>query len=191
MNRLHVVLTYAAVSICLLSATASAQIVPVTVKNAVDGTPIYDIDQPGRIPYQTTINLSNINNPDALFVFAAIPSGHRLVIQQVSSRFGLQSTVSGDTKFYAFVSSAGKHDFYTFTPTPIFAADNPDGGLSQPLQFYVDAGFQPIFELISPGPNFASGSATLIGYLLDCTVAPCAQIAGAESHQLTVAPRAK
>ena len=96
-----------------------------------------------------------------------MPAGHRLVIQQVSAIVIFPVDVS-----YVTVAVTSPKGFSTFLP-PIFANSTR---FDQPVQLYVDAGNSP---KVVVGANSAVniGSATLTGYLLDCTAAPCAKIA--------------
>jgi hypothetical protein len=173
-------------TICALTALTSAQIVPVTARNAANGTPIYDIDQPGRIPYQATQVARTIYDYVVTFTFNAVPAGHRLVIQQVSAQISMCCIVPSDVRLLALVSTPGFHDVYSFAPAP-FIGGSDEGSFAQPLQFYFDEAEQPMVQLTSPTTKFRYVGVTLVGYELDCTVAPCAPIAGRDNdHRSTV-----
>ena len=132
--------------------------------NAVQPLPVREVDDPGRIPYES---LQTIGAGQDRFTFPAVPAGHRLVIQHVSAIVIFPSDVSDVT-----VAVTSPEGFSTFLP-PIFANSTR---FDQPVQLYVDAGNSP---KVVVGANSAVniGSATLTGYLLDCTAAPCAKIA--------------
>ena len=132
--------------------------------NAAQATPVREVDDPGRIPYESE---QTIGAGQDRFVFPAVPAGHRLVIQQVSAIVIFPVDVS-----YVTVAVTSPEGFSTFLP-PIFANSTR---FDQPVQLYVDAGNSP---KVVVGANSAVniGSATLTGYLLDCTAAPCAKIA--------------
>ena len=156
---------------------ASAQIVPVTARNAANGTPIYDIDQPGRIPYQSTV-FGEVQEFSIFFKYDPVPDGHRLVIQQVSGDFRTDP-VPQDRKLQGRLQNEGRNSI-SFTVAP-FAQYDGFGYFTQPTQLYLDPGQVPSVILFSPDSLFRIGTMTLTGYELDCNVAPCAPIAGAKA----------
>jgi hypothetical protein len=132
--------------------------------NAAQATPVREVDDPGRIPYESE---QTIGAGQDRFIFPAVPAGHRLVIQHVSAIVIFPSVVSEVT-----VAVTSPEGFSSFLP-PIFANSIR---FDQPVQLYVDAGNSPKV-VVSANSAVNTGSATLTGYLLDCTAAPCAAIA--------------
>ena len=148
--------------------------------NALAAPPIdqvSNVDDPGRIPYQSSIETSSCNGVSFCeFRFPAVPEGHRLVIQHVSARLRMPAdptfvevAVQQSSFFAPFAGVTSGFQFF-------------DSAFDQPVLLYVDAGVAP-FALAGLGSsNFTNtgvGSQimTLTGYLLDCTASPCAQIA--------------
>jgi hypothetical protein len=78
----------------LLLAPASAAQGPTPV------TPVYNIDEPGRIPYQATVQQLVLRQQDVVVKFDAVPQGHRLVIQQVSADLDMADSLPPDTKVH-------------------------------------------------------------------------------------------
>ncbi|HEY7096665.1 MAG TPA: hypothetical protein VH437_08080 [Terriglobales bacterium] len=153
-------------------AADAAQAAKVVVTNsAVRPALTSRIDDPGRIPYQSTQKLT-CTTVNCTFTFGAIPEGHRLVIQHVSGKFlfsggGLQAIVT---------LTAGGADESDFTAA--LNSNVPEATFDQSVQFYVDAGQAPVVNGFLPLGKFTDGqTVTLMGYELDCVSAPCAPIA--------------
>jgi hypothetical protein len=168
--------------VCLLVlvviASASAQI-PTNGTSPSAAAPTYDIDQPGRVPYQAHLRGSGGGTSEIDFSFKPVPAGHRVVIQQVTGTLGLTGIPSSDTKLSVYLSNnfAPGDASFTFL-TAAFTGFVPSGWFSQAVQYYVDAGDQPQLRLFTPVFGFSFGDLTLIGYEVDCTAAPCQAIAG-------------
>ena len=134
--------------------------------NAAQATPVRDVDDPGRIAYQSQQIMGAGQDK---VTFPVVPAGHRLVIQHVSAIVIFNSAISDVT---AAVFSSGSEGFSSFLP-PIFGNSTR---FDQPVQLYVDAGNSPGVN-VTANSNVNTGNLTLTGYLLDCTAAPCAKIA--------------
>jgi hypothetical protein len=132
------------------------------------------IDDPGRIPYQST-DTPTCTGQTCTFNFGAVPAGHRLAIRHLSGTVSLNSNVLG-----ALVTlRAGGKDTISFQ-APNLLSSSTGFPFDQPIEFYVNAGKSPevVVSISSGFGNFVSGqSLTLIGYELDCNVGPCASIA--------------
>jgi len=137
--------------------------------NAAQATQVREVDDPGRIPYQSS---ETIGMGQRAFLFPAVPVGHRLVIQHVSAHVNLQSAVTNQVEVSVNASDNGSSNFLSQFSGKLVEFD-------QPLQLYVDAGDAPeVVVLVDGGLTLVSNAfGTLSGYLLDCTVAPCAKIA--------------
>jgi hypothetical protein len=125
---------------------------------------VRNIDDPGRIPYESQ---QSIAAGEDTAIFPVVPAGHRLVIQHVVGFAVFSSAISGVT---ATVFS--REGLSTFLPPSFQNATRFD----QLVQLYVDAGNGPRVSLDADAPVYG-GAVTLTGYLLDCTAAPCATIA--------------
>jgi hypothetical protein len=129
------------------------------------------IDDPGRIPYQSTQN-PTCEGANCTFTFTSVPVGRRLVIQHVSGILGF----SGSGTQVSLIMRGGGPDAVSFLE-PYFDS-RTEAEFDKTVQFYVDAGQAPIVYAFTPESNFAFvQSLTLIGYELDCTASPCAEIA--------------
>jgi hypothetical protein len=150
---------------------------PVKVLNTSAGPVLNSrIDDPGRIPYQS--NLFNAGGCAGSTIctlsFGPVPANHRLVVQHVSGSFAFSGngggplidlTSPGLTAIIQFISPATPGGF---------------GAFDVPVQVYYDAGSAPVVEAFLFGSQLFTGQeafATLTGYMLDCSAAPCAAIA--------------
>jgi hypothetical protein len=157
---------------------------PVTVVNPSTGPALTSsIDDPGRIAYQSVATLNSSGSHCAAtscnFSFAAVPQGQRLVVQHVSGLLYFNGTPDAVT-----VQLGNGSGF--FAPF----VDN-ESLFDQPVLYYVDGGTSPVVNVSLLVPVSQSGGAgtskdmftadpqsvTLTGYLLNCTVSPCAAIA--------------
>ena len=132
--------------------------------NAAQATQVREVDDPGRIPYQSS---QTISAGQRAFVFSAVPVGHRLVIQHVSAHVNLQSAVTDQAEISVSASDSGSSNFLSQFSGKLVEFD-------QPVQLYVDAGDVPeVVVLVDAGLTVvANAFGTMSGYLLDCTVAP-------------------
>jgi hypothetical protein len=129
------------------------------------------IDDPGRIPYQSTVN-QTCTGANCTFTFGAVPTGHRLVIQHVSGILGF----SGSGTQISVILRAGGNDAVSFLAS--YFGPRTEAEFDQSVQFYVEATQAPVVNVFTPAANFAFlQTLTLIGYELNCTAAPCAAIA--------------
>jgi hypothetical protein len=151
---------------------------PVKVVNSTAAPAITSrMDDPGRIPYQSVVNTSQCGGSNYCYInYGPIPPGRRLVITQVAGLYFF-NTPTGTVNFD--VSILGPGPFQTgWLPTV-----RSFGNLSTfnyPVTIYVDPAqtFRVAAEVF--GTTFSSGldqQATITGYLLDCTAAPCSPIA--------------
>jgi hypothetical protein len=141
--------------------------------------PLYfvNVNDPGRIPYQSQVLQVCSAVVDCTIQFGMVPAGHRLVIQHVS---GFLTFTTPPTSVEVIPSAGSAY-------TPFFAPASqavglPGAGISlfdQAVQLYGDGGSNLSLDIRLVGATFYSNSQelTLSGYLLDCTAAPCAAIA--------------
>ena len=150
---------------------------PVKVVNTTSAPAITSrMDDPGRVPYQSTINgLSCVNTNSCIVSFPVVPVGHRLVVTQISGahngpqpgtgpfavsvRIGLNGPAGAINQFYWDLESNGSYVL--------------------PFSAYVDAGVNVNLVDSIVGTTYNNGPQliTVTGYMLDCTAAPCAAIA--------------
>jgi hypothetical protein len=83
---------------------------PVRVANTAAAPALTSsIDDPGRIPYQSTV-FQTCTGANCTFTFGALPTGHRLVIQHVSGILGF----SGSGTQISVILRAGGPDAVSF-----------------------------------------------------------------------------
>ena len=133
--------------------------------NAAQTTQVREVDDPGRIAYESE---QHLGAEQLTVFFPVVPAGHRLVIQHVSGTVTFQSAVS---EVNALVISP--EGFSAFQPP--FTKNITQ--FDQLVQLYVDAGNTPQVTVAAADALAAFGELALTGYLLDCTAAPCARIA--------------
>jgi hypothetical protein len=130
-----------------------------------------NVNDPGRIAYQSaTINLP-CNGGFCSTVFPAVPTNHRLVVQHFSG----QTTYSGvPSLVIARLLQNGNITVLTTFLPPISGNVTE---FDQPVLVYFDAGQSPEAITGSLSATAVNASFSLTGYLLDCTIAPCTAIA--------------
>jgi hypothetical protein len=134
--------------------------------NAAQTTQVREVDDPGRIAYESQQTLGAGQNSIS---FPVVPACHRLVIQHVSGTVDFQTGVSQVDVSAGSLHGQGSSNFFS----PLIK----HGALfDQLVQLYVDAGDTPNVTVDADRP-VSQRSLTLTGYLLDCTAAPCAKIA--------------
>lgn len=151
-----------------------------TVQLANTTTPLLvkSLDEPGRAPYQQTVQIPEANSGcvqgfcDSTFTFPAVPANKRLVIQYVSADLLL---ISGGVKSGAILGPTGPGN-----PLPLGGHVLPltlqssfqgvdTWATSQQVTFYVDPLQQPTIDINSDsGHTLVSGAinATITGYLV-------------------------
>jgi hypothetical protein len=154
------------------------------VNTSSNPVPASLIDDPGRIPFVEQVSFTNC--PDGGTCQTAfttpVPAGHRVVITNVSLWMEFLTTfptaISVDLN--ATVPTVGD----VFLNVPVAPFINISQYFGAPVTFYFDAGQIPLITVRSNGifgddPTVGHGlqEVTLVGYELDCTVAPCAAIA--------------
>ena len=171
----------------MLVAPGTAHAVVATLVQVVNTTTnpaiVSNIDDRGRIPYQAQIyGTSNTNCPaegSCAFTFDAVPAGHRLVVQHVSME--IQAAANSVPALVSLGASLGSA-VTVFPATVQVAGDVPTIAFDQPVLAYFNAGQTPVAGILLGNGNFVFGGSTsqnasLSGYLLDCTAAPCSAIA--------------
>ena len=162
-----ILLAAAAVGALGLGTSAEAQPQGPTVMVANVPLPVSKIDEPGRIPYQVSVQ-------GQLPLLPAVPAGRRLVIESVSVRQFVTGTALGMMKINV-------HPTGQFFLPMTFAGTGQAGNLwvaHAPTTIHVDPGM-PVQFLPELAPlATAAISATVSGYLLECSTAlPCDPIA--------------
>ena len=134
-------------------------------------------DDPGRVPYQTSV-FSTTVQPDP--VLPVVPAGKRLVIQNVSAKVFSTGTPLAMLKLQIHPQGGLNVQEFRFPMTFAGTEAPRPGNLwvgNFPTTMFIDSGGngQFIMEAPSLNPDIA---ATVSGYLLDCSAtAPCAPIA--------------
>ena len=146
---------------------------PVRVMNTSSAPAINSsIDAPGRIPYHSAqgTNIASATN-NVIFNFPAVPANHRLVVTQIDGFFTLNTTGIAVSVELSIPGSQA-----TIFYAPVVGQVSAFAG---PLLYYFDAGQTPQVLAYGGGGGvfINSQGAGLTGYLIDCSVAPCAAIA--------------
>jgi len=165
--------------------TGTARAVVSTLVSVVnsDASPVptssVNVTDPGRIAYQATVNNGGgCVGSSCPFLFPAVASGHRVVVQHIAGVLDFNTVPTNISVLV--VNGAGAFITQFFAPIPTgfgFSA------FDQPVLFYIDSLQQAEVgvSLTGNGATFlgdgASQIVTLTGYELDCTVAACAPIA--------------
>ena len=141
------------------------------VTNAANA-PVFslNVNDPGRIAYQSLNTNPSCSVGQCLALFPAVPSQHRLVVQHFS---GLANFSAAPSLVNASLNEQSGFSLSIILAPVIGSASRFD----QPVLVYYDAGQQPFAELQAVGATVTAAAITLTGYMLDCTIAPCAAIA--------------
>ncbi len=160
------------------SVSISNTSVPVSGTVAVSGlTALNNADDPGRIAYQSR------QSPGAAcpigsglcFTFGPVPAGHRLVVQHISAQYEFSSVPN---PFSVYALDSGLRAITAFSPAITSTTAPVIVTFDQPVEFYIDASQTYIIEVLALGPTVVGlPEVSVMGYLLDCTAAPCAAIA--------------
>jgi hypothetical protein len=147
--------------------------IPVTVDNPASNPALTSsIDDPGRIPYQSTQSPS-CTGSFCVISFPAVPSGHRLVVQYVSGFLLFLATPSVVAVQVGSGVSIGTAISFFFAPI-----SGVGSSFTQPVLVYIDAGQVPTVGVSAGSTTFFGETIiSLTGYLLDCKTSPCAPIA--------------
>ena len=142
-------------------------------------TTVSNMDDPGRIPYQSangTPQSCPAGGSGLCWLFPAVTAGHRLVIQHISGSLQY-STVPNP--LVVFVLDATNHAINAFTPSVTPSTTVPSLiNFDQQVLMYVDASQTYSVEVYAAGaPTVGYVPVIVTGYLLDCAAAPCAVIA--------------
>jgi len=132
------------------------------------------VDDPGRVAYQSFNDQpSSCSGNLCQFVFPNVPDGHHLVIQHISGNFGF----TGDP-LLVMVDVFGGGAFSSFLAPVAHAGPAFFSAFDQPALLYFDAGVTASMQVFVGSSSFLGVPLVeLSGYLLDCTVSPCAPIA--------------
>jgi hypothetical protein len=151
--------------------------VPTTVLNpATQPALTRSVDDPGRIAYQQLQNFTCNGLAFCAAFFSPAPQGHRLVIQHVSFFVAASSDVTFAQATLNFGTPArGQSNF-------IVGGFFTNVAAAQPVLGYVDGpdlAYLWIQMSGNMGTSFSgSGTASIMGYVLDCSATPCNPIAG-------------
>jgi hypothetical protein len=136
---------------------------------------VQNVDEHGRIPYQSTSQNSNctVNSLQCDVFFPPVPNNKRLVITHFDT-FVLVNNFGGLIFMYLSTPASTNRAY------PEFTAGTPTAGdstflSSRAVEFYVDAGGTPLVHF-NANQTVVPLTITLTGYLLDCA-SGCAAVA--------------
>jgi hypothetical protein len=124
---------------------------------------VSNLSDRGRTPYQSVLQVCASGS----CVFPAVPSGHRLVIETISVLVTFNQPITFFPNSFLMNSSG------IILNLPLTPGQQNTAGATQSLTAYFDSGEQPTVGVIP----FTTPTVTLSGYLVDCTLGPCAAIA--------------
>jgi hypothetical protein len=135
-----------------------------------------NVNDPGRIPFQRTVSVLCASGLTCLGnAGAPVPNGHRLVVQHASLSVG---TSTSATKVFFTLAKAFSGSLTQFPLAVSPGIGEGVAAIDQPILVYYDQGEQPTFVLFADGAGlFSFSTINLSGYMLDCSIAPCAAIA--------------
>jgi len=159
-----------------------------TVTNqATNPVPTSDVDNPGRIPYQSIQRTDTTcfgTDPLCQVFFPPVPSDHRLVILHVSGLVGAQTKPTqvniGAGRQRTTSDGRVRVDSLTDFARQAFTVDT---SFDQSVLLYFDAGDIPGVDALTEEVNGASSvnitfmKINLSGYLINCKVSKCEPIA--------------
>lgn len=172
-NHLFVVLGFVfAGAIGAAFGTGTAQAVVSTLVSVVNPTtsPVLNssVDEPGRDPYQFTVQSQPCFVHSCSVTSPTIPAGKRLVIQQysiagvVTGASFLEAALGLNATTVSFFAPPAFGNLFAFDPVVLAYAD---AGSTVSVSVNTDGGFG------------TSAFFSVTGYLVDCTVSHCAPIA--------------
>jgi hypothetical protein len=135
-----------------------------------------NVNDPGRIPYQAAQEcVTGVASCEASF--QSVPSNRRLVVQHVSIATFFSVAQPSVSVRLDIITAPLVHRVVSQFPATL-TAGNSEAVVDQQVLAYVDAGQSPdVMVFQGAGTSVASGIVNVTGYLLDCTIAPCAAIA--------------
>jgi hypothetical protein len=142
----------------------------IVVNPATEPALTRNVDDPGRIAYQSSTACDVPGTTICNFIFPAVPKGHRLVVQHASGSLKFASDASGVEVGLNGGTNEAQSSF--FAPSSF----RRDGLFDQPVLLYFDGGSTPIL-FTSADASTQFGQATISGYLLDCATTRCEAIA--------------
>jgi hypothetical protein len=131
-----------------------------------------NVNDPGRIPYQALASANCSGGISCEADFATVPANHRLVIQHLTGYLEYTGPPSQPLLVQLF-EPGGKSQFMVTASAPLGPLNQ--SAFDQSVLLYVDAGTAP--KVVLTGSGLFAAQFTATGYMLDCTVAPCAAIA--------------
>jgi hypothetical protein len=132
-----------------------------------------NVNDPGRIPYQSELS-STCPADECFLTFPVVPTNHRLVIQHFSGEITFSGAPAPLGTILRGLGGPQSASMVT-TSLPATGPFHATTLFDHLVLLSFDAGKQPVAALSAPSILFAD--ITLIGYMLDCTIAPCAAIA--------------
>ncbi|WP_347985844.1 hypothetical protein [Methylomonas sp. AM2-LC] len=166
-------------SLALVAAILSAATLLPAQEAAAAAALVKNVEQPGRLPYQQTVQFNSIigncntfsgNTNACLVSFNAVPAGKRLVVEHVTL---LIATTGGAPNLVAFGEDLSTNTGIVAVIKPDFSAGiNISGStfwnLDREARVYYEPGTTPKIKILVPGSIVGfDSSATVHGYLID------------------------
>jgi hypothetical protein len=139
-----------------------------------------NLDDPGRIAYETGVHVACSGGSSCSFVFPTVPAGRSLVVEHL---FGTVSFLGGPPTQFTVTATALNFVLGNDNLLSNFFANPGNGPLgfmmfNQPVLFYVPSNGVFSVTVDSLTANIVGNAVVnASGYELDCNAAPCAAIA--------------
>lgn len=150
---------------------------PVQVMNTTSAPAIgVDAEKLARIPYESTVTGANcpaVGNEGACFYnFSAVPTGYRLVVENLAGYFQVSPTATAPVEGYLENSAFRVKNAFTAPLGQVDAGGHIQSAFNNPTRFYVDAG-ENVFAVTTSVWSNGNSEMILSGYLENCSITGC------------------
>jgi hypothetical protein len=150
---------------------------PVSVVNTnTQPVPGVDVEKLARIPYESTATAANCPNPGVsgacFFTFAAVPTGYRLVVENLAGYFQISPGATADPVGYLENSAFRVKGAFTAPRGQLDLGGHTQAAFSYATRYYVDAS-ENIFAVVSALWSNGNSEMILSGYVENCSITGC------------------
>lgn len=150
---------------------------PVTVMNTnVNSVPSLDTEKLARIPYESTATAASCPAPGnvgaCFFSFAAVPTGYRLVVENLAGYFQISPAATAPVEGYLENNSFRIKEAFAAPLGQIDLGGHIQAAFNSATRFYVDVG-ESAFAVASSNWSNGNSEMVLSGYLENCSITGC------------------